>query len=109
MISKLQILLIVMSLIDLTATYFYVSTFHNKFPTLDYTSLEANPILRMAWQKLGLTWGTIVGGAIVFSILVLLVFTISDKWRMFFAGTLSMMCIYHLLNFSQLLKLKPAA
>lgn len=108
MIKTIQILILIMSLIDLGATYFYVSTFHTKFPTLDYTTLEANPILKMAWKNLGLGKGMIVGGLIVFSILTLLVFSMSEKWQWFFAGTLSMMIIYHLLNFSQLARLNPA-
>ena len=108
MITKLQILLLAMSLIDLGATFFYVSTFHTKFPTIDYTTLEANPILRMAWKQFGLHWGMIIGGIIVFGIFALLIFTIQDKWKQFFAGALSMMIIYHILNFSQLARMKPA-
>lgn len=108
MISKIQILIMVMSLIDITATYFYVSTFHAKFPQLDYTTLEANPILRMSWKKFGLGLGTIIGGFIVFSILSLIVLTASEKWQIYLAGVLSMMIIYHFLNFSQLAALAPA-
>ena len=98
----------ILSILDLTATYFYVSTFHNKFPKLDYTTLEANPILRMSWKKLGLQAGMIVGGLIVFGLLSLLAWSLSEKWSYFLLGTLAMMCIYHLLNFSQLARLNPA-
>ena len=105
--SKLQIIILLMSLADLTATYLYVSTFHNKFPTLDYTSLEANPILKAAWKQLGLNIGMIVGGLIVFTILLLVVLSTPDKWLMYLAGVFTMMLIYHLLNFSQLANLKP--
>lgn len=108
MITKLQIFILVLSILDLTFTYFYVSTFHAKFPKLDYTTLEANPILRMSWKKLGSKSGMIVGGAIVFIILTLLVLSISEKWQYFLAGILLMMNVYHLLNFSQLSALKPA-
>ena len=107
MINKLQILVMCMSLIDLTATYLYVSTFHSKFPQLDYTTLEANPVLRTAWKTLGLNLGMIIGGLVVFTLLSLLVLNISNNWQWFFCGTLSMMIIYHALNFMQLAALKP--
>lgn len=109
MITKLQILIMVMSLIDLGATYFYVSTFHTKFPQLDYTSLEANPILRMSWKQFGLNTGMIVGGLVVFALLSLVALTAPEKWQIYLAGVLSMMIIYHFLNFSQLAALKPVS
>ena len=108
MITKLQIAILVMSLLDLTATYLYVSTFHTKFPKLDYTTLEANPILKMSWQKFGLNTGMIVGGLIVFAILFLITFTASEKWQIYLAGVFTMMIIYHFLNFTQLAQLKAA-
>ena len=81
--------------------------FHNKFPELDYTTLEANPILRMAMKQLGLGKGMLVGGIIVFTILILIVLTISEKWLYYLLGVFSMMLIYHFLNASQLAALKP--
>jgi len=107
MITKLQIIILILSVIDLGATFLYISTFHNKFPQLDYTTLEANPILRMAMKNLGLVKGMIVGGLIVFAILVLLVLTIPDKWQYYLSGVFTMMIVYHFLNFSQLANLKP--
>jgi len=84
----IPIVIMILSLVDLTATYFYVSTFHAKFPSLDYTALEANPILRMAWQKFGLPLGMILGGAIVFALLSLIALTASEKMTYFFFGAL---------------------
>lgn len=106
MINKLQIIIIILSLVDLTATYFYITTFHAQFPTLDATKLEANPILRMAMQKFGIKLGMIIGGVIVFSILCLIIFSAELNWLWFLTGVLSMMVIYHLLNFSQLVAMK---
>jgi hypothetical protein len=108
MLNKIQIVILVLSLFDLGATYLYVNTFHAKFPQLDYTTLEANPILKTAWKNFGLTKGMIIGGAIVFSILFLIVYGASEKWQYFLFGLLVMMCVYHFLNFSQLAALKPA-
>lgn len=107
-LGLLPILIMILSVLDLTATYLYVSTFHAKFPSLDYKTLEANPILRMAWGKFGLKAGMIFGGVIVFGLLMLIVLTAPEKWQMFFCGALTMMLIYHFLNFMQLAALKPA-
>jgi len=109
MINKIQVIIIILSLIDLTATYFYVLTFHVKFPKLDYTTLEANPILRMSWKLWGLNTGMIIGGLIVFALLILVTLTITEKWQYFLLGILVMMNVYHILNFAQLAALKPAA
>lgn len=108
MINKVQVIILILSVLDLTATYFYVSTFNAKFPKLDYTTLEANPILRMAWKRFGLQTGMIIGGAIVFALLTLVALTATEKWQAYLAGVLSMMIIYHFLNFTQLAALKPA-
>lgn len=108
MVNKLQAIILIMSLLDLGATYLYVSSFHQKFPKLDYTALEANPILRTAWKQLGLNLGMIVGGLVVFILAGLLALSIKENWQYFFSGVLAMMLIYHILNFSQLAALKPA-
>lgn len=106
-LTLIQIAILLLSIIDITATHFYVSTFHAKFPKLDYTQLEANPILRFSWKTFGLKLGSIIGGIIVFSILFLLIYNINPKWQYFFLGMLTMMVVYHLLNFNQLAMLKP--
>jgi hypothetical protein len=106
-INKIQIIILILSIIDITATHFYVSTFHAKFPQLDYTTLEANPILRFSWKTFGLKLGSIIGGVIVFSILAMIVYNMNNNWQYFFLGLLTMMVIYHSLNFTQLAALKP--
>ncbi len=107
MIRLIVIIILVMSLIDLGATYLYLNTFHTKFPTLDYKALEANPILKLAMTQFGLVKGMIIGGIIVLAILVLIVLSISDNWLYYLTGVFSMMLVYHLLNLSQLAALKP--
>jgi hypothetical protein len=97
-----------MCLADLLATYNYVNTFNKKFPSLDYKSLEANPILRQCWTWFGLNIGMIIGGAIVFTLVLFMAFTLVDNWRWYFMGVFSMMLIYHLLNWVQLSNIKPA-
>lgn len=102
----IEIIILCMCLIDIVATYNYVATFNKKFPKLDYKSLEANPILRTSWKVWGLKLGSLIGGAIVFTLVLFLVFTISNNWKWFFMGTFSMMIIYHILNWNQLIGMK---
>lgn len=108
MIKLIIIIILVMSILDLGATWYYLKFFNNKFPTIDFKTLEANPILKLAMTHLGLTKGMIVGGIIVFVILLLITLSIADRWLYYLAGVFSMMLIYHLLNISQLAKLNPA-
>ena len=107
-IPIIPIIILVMCLVDLFATYNYVATFNKKFPKLDYKTLEANPILRKSWDMFGLNKGMLIGGIIVFLIVCVMVFTLTNEWRYFFMGAFSMMLIYHLLNWVQLMNLKPA-
>jgi hypothetical protein len=105
--KTIQIIILIMSLLDLGATWMYASTFHQKFPKLDYTTLEANPIIRMSWKQWGLNTGMIIGGLVVFAILLIVVLSMEEKWLYYLAGVFSMMIIYHFLNFAQLAALKP--
>lgn len=98
----IKIAIIIMTLIDLTATYNYVSAFHKKFPEQNHLSLEANPILRTAWSKFGLERGTIYGGVIILGLSLLVMMIFSREGLFFYAGTLFMMIIYHGLNWQQL-------
>lgn len=106
--NKLQIIILCLSVLDLAATYLYISSFHAKFPTLDYTQLEANPLIKMAMKQWGIKVGMLVGGLLVFLILTLVVLNLKSDWQFYLAGVLSMMLIYHVLNFTQLAALKPA-
>lgn len=107
MIKTIIIMILVMSLFDLGATYLYVSKFAQKFPQLDATKLEANPILRTTMQHFGIQKGMLIGGIIVFVVLFFIVIGLTERWQYFLAGALAMMLIYHFLNFSQLAALKP--
>lgn len=108
MIKLIIIILITLSLLDLGATYLYLNSFHKKFPLLDYKTLEANPVFRLAMSHFGLTKGMLIGGIIVFAILLLIVFSLTEKWLYYLAGVFTMMLVYHFLNFSQLANIKPA-
>lgn len=105
--NKLIIVIMILSLLDLGATYLYISTFHKKFPQLDATKLEANPILRLSMTHFGIGKGMLIGGVLVFAILSLILFSMQEKWLFYLSGVFTMMLIYHFLNFSQLAALKP--
>lgn len=108
MINKIQIIVLLLSISDIVLTGLYIHTFHKKFPDLDYTVLEANPIIKLALKRFSIPIAMIIGGLITFSILTLLILSAQDKWHYFFLGALMMMNIYHFLNFSQLIALKGA-
>lgn len=104
-IALIQIIILILCLVDIMATYNYINTFHKKFPTIDYKTLEANPILRTSWKIWGLKLGSLIGGVIVFTLVLFLIFTISKEWQYFFSGVFAMMIIYHMLNWQQLMRM----
>lgn len=97
--NKIQIIILIMSLVDLTCSFFYVNTFHTKFPSQDPTVIEANPILKYSMKQFGIKIGMLFGGAIVFGLLLLLTFRLQEKYLYYLAGAFTMMIIYHFLNF----------
>lgn len=104
MLKTIQIIILVLSLLDLTASYLYLNKFNKIYPEYDATKLEANPILKYSIKNLGIQKGMIIGGLIVFGILLLLVLSVADKYLYYFAGVFSMMLVYHALNFKMLLR-----
>lgn len=105
MIKTIVIFILVLSLLDLGATYLYISKFHEMFPQLNATDLEANPILRTTMNIFGIDKGMIIGGIIVLGLLLLITWTMAEKWLYYLLGVFSMMLVYHTLNFKQLLSL----
>lgn len=99
MITKIQIIILVLSLLDLTASFLYVNQFHNKYPNQDPTIIEANPILKYAIRVFGINIGMLVGGLIVFGIVLLLTLNLKVNYLYYIAGLFSMMIVYHVLNF----------
>ena len=104
MLKTIQIIILVLSLLDLTASYLYLNQFNKMYPKHDATKLEANPILKYSIKNLGIQKGMIIGGLIVFGILLLLVLSLADKYLYYFAGLFTMMLVYHALNFKMLLQ-----
>lgn len=102
MISKIQIAILVLSLLDLTASFLYVNQFHKMYPNQDPTIIEANPILKFSMKAFGVSLGMLVGGLIVFGIVLLLALNVKRELLFYMAGLFSMMLVYHVLNFKLL-------
>ena len=95
-------LIILASAIDLLLSYVYVRQFRKMFPKLNWQQLEANPIIRLSWNFFGFGYGYIFSAVLIIVFWIFLVRIISINWLYFSSGLLSMMIIYHFLNFSQL-------
>lgn len=63
------VVLLTLSLVDLGATYYYVSKYKKWQPEKPYNLIENNPLLVFLWNQLGLTLGTIVGAAIIWTLI----------------------------------------
>jgi len=62
------IVLMTLSFIDLSATFYYVYKYKTWQPNKPYKMIELNPLLVFLWNKIGLFFGTLVGGAIILTL-----------------------------------------
>ncbi len=53
--------ILILCIIDLAATYYYVYTYKSWQPEKPYSIIELNPLLSFLWNQLGLHLGMIVG------------------------------------------------
>lgn len=65
------IILLTLSIIDLTATYIYVRTYRNWQPNKPYNLMENNPLLTFLWNNIGLELGMLVGACIILTLIYL--------------------------------------
>ena len=67
---RLIIVIIIMTLcvIDLTLTYYYIYKYKKWQPNKSYKLIEMNPLLRIAWEKLGLHLGMFVAAVIILAL-----------------------------------------
>lgn len=93
-------------LLDMFLTYRLAQAYKNKFPDKDWTTIEANPIIRNSWRKFGLKNGSLVSCAIISLILFTILQFTSENWHYFFFGIYSMMCVFHYTNFKALERIK---
>ena len=87
-------ILLLLSVIDLAATYVYVYKYKQWQPEKPYNLIENNPLLVFLWNNLGLVLGTIVGAAIILS----LIFIIGKSAHPIIIGILFLLLAYALSN-----------
>ena len=63
------VILMSLSLIDLSATYYYISKYKQWQPDKPYNLIENNPLLVFLWNNLGFIMGSIVGAVIILSLI----------------------------------------
>lgn len=65
------IILMSMSIIDLSLTYYYLRKYKNWQPNKPFNLIENNPLLVFLWNNLGLHLGMIVGSVIILTLIYL--------------------------------------
>ena len=104
--SNIVLLILGAFLLDMFFTYRLAQAYKNKFPDRDWTTIEANPIIRYSWRKMGLISGSCISGIIISIILFTILQFTSENWHYFFFGIYSMMCVFHYTNFKALERIK---
>lgn len=99
-------ILVVGCLLDLLLTYNYLKLYKEKFPTKDYTVIEANPLIRYFIRTEGLRDGLIVSGAIILAIVAVFINLSNSEGKWFLAGAYYMMITFHITNFLAFKRLK---
>lgn len=66
------VILMVLSSIDLGATYYYVKTYKNWQPSKPYNLIEQNPLLVLLWNTFGLNLGMIIGSILILSLIYII-------------------------------------
>lgn len=103
------IVLMILSVIDLSLTAFYVYRYRQWQPEKPFNLIEKNPLLVFLWDKIGFVPGMLIGAIII----LLLVYVIaSTSWILGFLllATFIFTMFNHLKNFgllTELIKLYP--
>ncbi|MFW6233414.1 MAG: hypothetical protein ACOC3Z_02005 [Nanoarchaeota archaeon] len=63
------VIMLLMSIIDLGATYFYVYKYKKWQPEKPYNLIERNPLLCFLWNNFGLHLGMFIGSVIILSLI----------------------------------------
>lgn len=104
MISNRAIIILVLclSLFDLFMTWNMLHTFETKFPDKDVTVLEQNPIIRFFTLKFGVTNGMLLVAPLILGLWYIIIRRTVYEFKFFALGVLTMMGVFHLLNWLQL-------
>lgn len=63
------VVLIVMSIIDLSATYYYIKKYKSWQPNKPYKLMENNPLLVFLWNMFGIHLGIFIGAVIILALI----------------------------------------
>lgn len=63
------VILLTLSVIDITATFYYIHKYKKWQPEKPYNLIENNPLLVFLWNQLGLILGTMVGASIIWTLI----------------------------------------
>ena len=64
--------LLILSIVDLSLTYFYVTKYKSWQPNKAYNLMERNPLLVFLWKHLGLHFGMLVGSTIILALVYII-------------------------------------
>ncbi len=98
----IKYIIILLSCIDLLLSYLYLRQFIKMFPKTNYIILEANPLIRLSLKLFGFPKGMFISSPFVIVMWIVIVSLLSYEWLYFAMGILSMMLIYHYVNYNQL-------
>lgn len=64
----LLIAIMILCVLDLVLTFYYVKTYRNWQPTKPYKMIELNPLLVFLWNKFGLYIGMFIGAVLILAL-----------------------------------------
>ncbi len=88
------VILLALSVLDLSLTFYYASKYKKWQPDKPFKMIENNPLLVFLWNQLGLILGTIVGAAIIWT----LIFIIGKTAHPIVIGLVGLFLLYALFN-----------
>ena len=88
------VILMSLSLIDLSATYYYISKYKVWQPDKPFNLIENNPLLVFLWNNMGFIIGSVIGTIIILS----LMFIIGKSAHPIVIGIVMIFLIYALQN-----------
>jgi len=88
------IILLVLSILDLCLTFYYVSKYKKWQPDKPFNLIENNPLLVFLWNQLGLVFGSIVGAVIIWS----LIYIVAKSAHPIVIGIVFLLLIYTMFN-----------
>jgi len=86
--------LLSLSVIDLSATYYYVNTYKTWQPNKSFNLIENNPFLVFLWNTFGLKLGMVLGAIIILA----LIFIIGKTSHPIVLGIIFLIYAYALFN-----------